>query len=736
MGETYSQNEVKIKFINEANVNSDEFDFCPVFYKEGIVFISSIKTPNSKFDKTLGKWSVSFFNSERMQDGKLGLPKPYAEKLLTPYNDGPIVFNRTTDTVFFCRNNLKGSNPILGKDGFMHIGIYYAVLKNNKWSKITPMPFNNPDIDILHPAVSPDGNKIYFAANMPNGFGGLDIYFSYKSDGQWVDPINMGPEVNSANDESFPFIHQDGSLFFSSNRAGTRGGLDIFRSNFENGNWSKPQNLSGEINSKKDDFGFILDSEKKNGYLSSNRDGGKGNDDIYGFSLQGGNLDDFLEERNNVSNLELIVSSRTTGDKIANANIRAINLQGLYGAEVVGVTDSNDVIILHHSEEDSLPDLRISPLKVGIKNTDNAGIAGFKIKQDKDHLFTITAPGFNVKQVLLLGNTKVSPVNVLLDPESANQIAVNLKTVGGLLGNALPGATISLTNTSDSTTTEYIADERGMINANLNKDQKYNVSIKYKGQVFHQSILDSKDINSENGELTINVGQLVSLKEGVVINLPNIYYNYNDYKYRPDAIPTLNSVLELMKNNSGLYIELASHTDSRGSSNTNKVLSQNRANYVIEYLIKNGIDAKRLVAKGYGENKLKNKCSDGVNCPDNLHQQNRRTEIVVLKNMDSDSYWAIPNTENNASTVSSSNVLSSGPEYWVVAGVFRSKINANSLAEKIIKAGYNQCKIMPHPAANTSQVVVGRFPTREEAIKLVQELSKNQIESFVKAVNN
>jgi hypothetical protein len=141
-----------------------------------------------------------------------------------------------------------------------------------------------------------DGDKLIFASNRPGGLGGMDLYVSYKLGTLWSEPVNLGPKVNTAGNEVFPFIHADNTLYFASNGHGGKGGLDLFQIKLENGDWGRLDPLPAPFNTPEDDFGMIVDLNKINGYFSSSGNFGAGKDDIFSFGLIDGNLDAFVAQ--------------------------------------------------------------------------------------------------------------------------------------------------------------------------------------------------------------------------------------------------------------------------------------------------------------------------------------------------------------------------------------------------------------------------------------------------------
>jgi WD40-like Beta Propeller Repeat len=275
-----------ISIANESEINTSFQEYSPAFYQGGLVFITSNPTVAKvkQSDDNTGKGATSIFLAKQLDNGMLSKPLPFAESLTTSFYDGPLCFNTDGTTVYFTRSNLKHNKPVKAKDGLVKLKIYSAQLKADKWENIVELPFNNKEYDFSHPSVSPDGRRLYFASNRPGGFGGMDLYVVTLIDNKWSEPVNLGPKVNTSKDEVFPFIHADGKVFYSSNgRAKNVGGLDVYFTAKTDTGWLMPQLLPEPINSRSDDFGLILSPDKMSGYYSSNRSSGKGDDDIYSF---------------------------------------------------------------------------------------------------------------------------------------------------------------------------------------------------------------------------------------------------------------------------------------------------------------------------------------------------------------------------------------------------------------------------------------------------------------------
>lgn len=274
-----------ISISNEGEINTAFQEYSPAFYKNGLVFIGSnpAVVEEKKTDDETGKKATSFFLAMRGDNGNLKKVVPFAEELTTKFYDGPLSFNADGSVVYFTRSNLRRGKALKAKDGLVKLKIYSAEKNENGWSNITDLALNLSDYDCTHPSISPDGKRLYFASNRPDGFGGMDLYVCTLLNGKWSIPVNCGPKVNTAKNEIFPFIHADGTLYFTSNGREGLGNLDIFYTMKTDTGWLSPRALPEPINSASDDFGLIVSNDKQSGYFSSNRASGKGDDDIYSF---------------------------------------------------------------------------------------------------------------------------------------------------------------------------------------------------------------------------------------------------------------------------------------------------------------------------------------------------------------------------------------------------------------------------------------------------------------------
>jgi outer membrane protein OmpA-like peptidoglycan-associated protein len=260
--------------VKKAPFSSDEYDeFSPVYYKHGVVFCTNRKLNlvyNYLNSQNKAQFKINYIDTAgnvTWQNSRL-----FSKELTTKFNDGPETFSSTLDTIYYSRN-LKADSKLKDVTGLRDkLGIFIAIFDGKSWGKIREFRYNNEWYNVTTPWLSPDGKRLYFASDKPDGYGGSDLYYSQWTGEAWDEPVNLGPVINTSGNEAYPFINQAGELFFSSDGHPGLGGKDIFFSRFSEGAWQTPVHLDAPINSKYDDFGMITDILITEGYFSSNRD--------------------------------------------------------------------------------------------------------------------------------------------------------------------------------------------------------------------------------------------------------------------------------------------------------------------------------------------------------------------------------------------------------------------------------------------------------------------------------
>ena len=750
----------KIIITNEAKVNSENLEYSPAFYKDGIVFISTqSKGVGFKVkDKNLGTHLMNIYQAKRDEAGYLEKPTPFANELIARVHEGPLTFNSTGSTVFFTRNEKK----IAATDGLRKLQIFQAELINGEWQKIKKLGFNQTEYNFTHPSISVENDVLYFASDMPGGEGGLDLYKSLKEGDTWGEPINLGKRINTPGNEIFPFIHADGTLYFASNDHSTIGGLDIFYMQLGDDAFPYPINLGAPFNSENDDFGFIVDLDNKNGYYSSSRPKGLGGDDLYSFNLIGDMEDRFA--KNNKKKEETITLIDEDGDPLIDAEINYAKMDNLVvgnGIELRsdgqgGFVISGGVRTLEESEM-----------------TDEDGQATLNL-ENGNYIVSIQKPGYIPQQIMVTPETDLSQLAIeLKKAEDCVAIAgrVLLTTT-----NPIIGAEVKAINTETGIIEKGYSDGNGNFNFCLPCNATYTLFAIKNEITTAPQIISTKDMDCDSEETLRAVlslpGSGTPPVAGTIIRLPNIYFNFDDYTLRPDAQYDLELVINMLQSHPDMRVELAAHTDARGSQIYNLELSQLRSESVLKYLVKNGINVERLFPKGYGERDIRNRCKDFVKCPEAEHQVNRRTEIRILglnetpmtinpPNDDPDNLFFLEeekeeedffpkelperaflnqspkNVETSAGLKINESRAKEIMDFMVVAGTFKIYDNAQKRANQLKQLGFTNTTIIQKEQVDVQMVVVHQTNSKTDAMSLSQKIWKeNKIQAYVRAMNN
>lgn len=262
--------------------NTEDDEYSAAYYKDGLVFCSNRRTDLFvTFSTPEDKELFNMFYVPTKGDSIGTNPKLLALELVTNFNDGPASFIGNDSTIIYSRNNTVNRRRRDVKDERNKLGLFTSNFINDLWTKPEPFKYNGEGYHITMPAISKDGTILFFASDMPGGFGGLDIYVCEFINDEWTKPKNLGDKVNTSKSESFPFISNSGELFFASSGHNGLGGLDLYSVKQKYGRWEDVLHLNAPINSEFDDFALITDQNFESGYFSSNRNGG---DDIFEFT--------------------------------------------------------------------------------------------------------------------------------------------------------------------------------------------------------------------------------------------------------------------------------------------------------------------------------------------------------------------------------------------------------------------------------------------------------------------
>ncbi|MGB3591163.1 MAG: OmpA family protein [Nonlabens sp.] len=281
-------------------LNTDASDFAALRTNGKIYFSSSRNSTRSNYGRNKQPY-LDIYEVAARDGDTLGNPVLLRGDVNTKFHEGTLAVTKDGKYMFFTRVDYYEGDYEKASDGESKLGIYRAVNAGGEWRDIQTTSLRAEEYGVGHPSITSDGNTIYFASEAPGGQGGTDIYKADLNNGIISNPVNLGPKVNTPGDDSFPYMASDGTLYFASNGHLGLGGLDVFM--YKNG---EVKNMGVGVNSPLDDFAFTYDVEAETGYVSSNRDGGKGSDDIYKISPVARDVVDIMVEVRDAETNEVI----------------------------------------------------------------------------------------------------------------------------------------------------------------------------------------------------------------------------------------------------------------------------------------------------------------------------------------------------------------------------------------------------------------------------------------------
>ena len=324
--------------IADAGINSKDSDYGSTLLDNKLIFTSARDTGSivKKNFKWTNKAISALYSVDLMPDGSISNPVFFHRKdLKTRFNESTPVFTKDGKTMYFTKNNSVNGKRGENENKVTLLKLYKAVLINGEWTSIQELPFNSDQYSVAHPALSVDEKILFFASDMPGTFGSSDLFkVNLNADGTFGKPQNLGVDINTEGRETFPFISNDNELYFATDGRPGLGGLDVFVSKINNdGSFDEVQNLGEPINSKQDDFAFIINSKNRNGFFSSNRENGHGLDDVYRFT----------EIRKLICEQDLMgtVTDTESNETLSNATLSLFNEASQFVAEVVSDQNGN-----------------------------------------------------------------------------------------------------------------------------------------------------------------------------------------------------------------------------------------------------------------------------------------------------------------------------------------------------------------------------------------------------------
>lgn len=595
--------------VEHANFNSSSSDFGGYqSLKKGEVYFVSAR--RNTLVKNNWMWNGRGFLDLFTVDLTDKEVPELVSKANTTFHEGPLCFNKDESIVYFTRNNIsKGKNRRDNK-GIQNLKLYIAkVDKNGNWSEIKELGINSKDFSVGHPVISLDGKTLFFASDMPGGVGGADLYRApINEDGTIGTPVNLGQDINTEGQEMFPWISPDGLFFFSSNGHVGLGGLDVFVMTMDQDTFSFDNltNVGKPLNSQNDDFAISFNQDGKTGYFSSNRAEGKGDDDIYTFSLT----------KPFVFNVRLTITVADYATSLI-----------LPESKVYLKDESGKIIETATVDANGKVTFTIEPNK-------SYTISASK-NEYAENITTISSSNLttnSIDAIVKLEKKKGASLYGLITDKNTKEVIQDAQVT---ITDKKTGTVIF-----DGETSETGDFSKALENVKINETLNYTVALKKDGYltktVDFSKLITTLDVVNVHENLDVSLTKIeVGSDLAKLVDVKPIYFDMSKYNIRKDAAVELDKIVKIMNEYPSMIIELGSHTDCRGTIQQNQTLSDNRAKASADYIKSKITNPERISGKGYGEEKLVSDCPcEGTvksKCSEDEHQKNRRTEFIIIK---------------------------------------------------------------------------------------------------------
>jgi outer membrane protein OmpA-like peptidoglycan-associated protein/Tol biopolymer transport system component len=483
-------------------------------------------------------------------------PKNLGDSINSAYDEYVNAITPDEQRLYFTRKLPRGKNEA-GQYTEFNEDFYCATKKDSTWNKARNLgpPINTVDNEGAL-CISPDGKFIFFAAcNRPEGFGSCDIYWSRNTGGQWSEPENLGPVVNSGAWDSQPSFSSDGkTLYFASKRAGGKGSSDIWKTELkqDGSSWSVPVNLGDSINTPQEEMAPFIHPDDRTLYFSSRGHPGMGGFDLY--------------------------YSR----KDADGNwTNPVDL----GYPINSYADEITLVVSAHGDV-----AYISSDKPG--GHGGMDIYSFKLYKEAQPVLVTYFKG------------------MVYDKETNLRLEAKFELVDLSTGKVVSNSS------SDPVTGEFLL--------SLPTEKEYGLNVSRPGYLFYSDHFELRGEHSKAKPFIYNV-PLQPIRIGETVILKNIFFDTDKFNLKPESMSELSKLLQLLKSNPTIHIEISGHTDNQGTAEHNLILSMNRALAVYDYLVGNGIGKDRLTYAGYGLTR-----PIDSNDSEQGRSNNRRTEFKVV----------------------------------------------------------------------------------------------------------
>ena len=628
---------------NEESINTKTLEYAPTIFNNQLVFTSTRPTSGSPMTRWRDekKQFSDLYIAQKSDYGGFLEAKRLSGKASSPYHDGVATFNNSGTEIFFTRSNENGKN----EKNIINLKIYTAQLINDVWQNIQELPLNDEDFSNCHPSLSPDGKALYFASNRAGGYGGMDLYVSKNIDGVWQHPENLGAAINSASNEIFPFISAFNNLYFASNNENSIGGLDIFKAERkeDEASFTHAKNLGYDFNTTADEFGFCSNKKETEGYFTSNRKGGKGEDDIYHWQW---NQVALPPEQMNLSILDARSQERVPDATITifDKSVETTKSDIYPIAKMMSLTSYNQ-------------DNPYLALEKKNYQTGSKGQISMIVEPETSYTIFIEKKGYLPLKQIITASQFVSLANWEFFLKRKVGIPLKIKAINIPSREQVAHVSLELFNHCTQKTERAISDENGAFTFYLSCDCEYELIGQKAAYRKYQKRFTTKyrncgDLNAINTELYLiqqevieNITKTNNLrfrnlnhfqssaipKEGQIIAWPQIVFSENKADLLPSTQDQLHKIHYFLQTYPHIDVEISVHTDARGTAKFNHRLAQKRADKIADFLLARGVGPERFSTIGYGEDKLLNECSDGRSCTEEEHLQNKRVEMKITK---------------------------------------------------------------------------------------------------------
>ncbi|MCB9232135.1 MAG: OmpA family protein [Bacteroidia bacterium] len=656
--------------ITPTDFNSEESDFAPVLYGKGLVFTSN-REHGSLVTWTDEKTGALFHDLYYVDLSKSPSEvAPLDGPINSNLNDAAATFTLDENITYFTRNRTISRKELRKDKAVGTLNIFESTYDGKKWKGTRKLKFNADEYSTGHPTISEDGQMLFFVSDAPGGQGGADIYVSYKKGDTWGKPENLGPEINTPEDEMFPMFYKNNVLFFATEGHEGLGGLDVFYVTYIDGKWGAVKNPGYPLNSPYDDFGITVTTLGSTGYISSNRPGGKGQDDIYYFKSRPKILGTVADATTNepLEEVKVVIEDGTGTSQTLSSDAKGEFSTFTQQKITLMVRTSKDDYeegkhIIKAQDVGALWEIRVD-LKLIPKSLFT--VEGFvtdsitgnilegvtvSVMEQKDARDDVTKEdgSYKVKLGKVPATYYVSyqkdgyvPVIRSFDTKGLERkkfimdvamvpgrgYIIEASVVDKSTRMPVPGMKIiEMTAAEDSMLQRITTDEGGRCLMVGNPElQTYLIT-----QTSKKYFSDRQDVpqmgRNSGPKVTVQL-EVSPYETGGVVQ--TVYFDYDRAKVTRKARSLITPLIYFLTDNPETQVELAGHTDSRGSDSYNLKLSQRRADAVKEFIAEKGVDPSRITTVGYGESRLAENCPDGVDCSEDQHYENRRCEMRVI----------------------------------------------------------------------------------------------------------